>query len=78
MGPHAIFDAYAALRGGSTIDLEGAAGHLDLDPKTGESTFDFAVLCVAPGEHGAGPQLVQSGFVYRSSDRRFSGKLACR
>jgi serine/threonine protein kinase/ABC-type branched-subunit amino acid transport system substrate-binding protein len=77
VGPHAIFDAFAALRSGASIDLEGAAGHLDLDPTTGESTFDIAILCVAPPDHGAGAHVVGSGLVYSQRDRRFTGKLAC-
>jgi serine/threonine-protein kinase len=77
VGTHAIFDAYRALHSGATIDLEGTAGHLDLNPETGESTFDIAILCAAPSEAGAAPHTMESGLVYDGRQRRFRGTLSC-
>jgi serine/threonine protein kinase/ABC-type branched-subunit amino acid transport system substrate-binding protein len=77
VGPQSIFDAYAALRGGATIDLEGAAGHLDLDPATGESTFDITILCAAPPT-GTATMMGESGLVYRQRGGGFTGTLGCR
>jgi len=35
--PSAFTNARAALQGGTSIDVEGASGHLDFDPATGEA-----------------------------------------
>jgi hypothetical protein len=78
VGPHAIFAAYAELRAGANIDLEGASSHLELDPATGESTYDIAFLCMAPLDRDAGPLEGESGVVFRVSDKRLRGTPSCR
>ena len=75
-GPAAVFDAYRNLLAGQSIDLEGS-GHLDLDPATGESTFDIAITCAAPARDDEPASIVESGLVYRSGARGFVGTLAC-
>jgi tRNA A-37 threonylcarbamoyl transferase component Bud32 len=78
VGPQAIFAAYVELRAGATIDLEGASSHLELDPSTGESTYDIALRCMAPLDRDAGPREVESGVVYGVSDQRLRGTPGCR
>jgi serine/threonine-protein kinase len=59
VGPANLFDAFAILGRGGTIDLQGAATRLDFDLTTGETTSDFAVLCV-------GTEVSESNVVYRA------------
>jgi hypothetical protein len=78
VGPHAIFATYAELGAGANVDLEGVSSHLELDPATGESTYDIAILCVAPPARDAGAVEVESGVVYGVEDKRLRGTVGCR
>jgi hypothetical protein len=77
VGSRQIFDAYGLLRGGEAIDLEGTVGHLDLDPRTGESSIDMAILCVGVDDHGVAQDTVESQMVYQAKERKLVGELHC-
>jgi serine/threonine-protein kinase len=77
VGTAGIFDAYAALRGGQQVDLNGATSTLDFDLATGEVAIDQAILCVAPDEHGAAHDALESGLVFDAVKERFVGKMRC-
>jgi ABC-type branched-subunit amino acid transport system substrate-binding protein len=77
VGMPGIFDAYAELTAGRTIDLVGATGELDLDAATGEAALDEAILCVAPDAGGRAVDGVESGLVYSASRKKLVGKMRC-
>ncbi len=77
VGPEGIFDAYATLRRGDKIDLNGATGSLDFDLASGESPFDHAVLCIGLDGAGAAAESIESGAVFRSATDRIEGTLHC-
>jgi serine/threonine-protein kinase len=77
VGLSGIFDAYATLRAGGRIDLQGATGKLDFDPATGEAPFDHAILCVGVDDHGRAFDGVESGLVYSAASKRLEGKMSC-
>lgn len=75
-GLDGIFDAYAVLRRGGSIDFTGAAGNLDFDPATGESSFEHSILCV--GLDPAGKlDGVESGLVYSAITHQLEGRMDC-
>ena len=77
VGPAGIFDAYATLRRGANIDLNGAFGALDFDVATGEQPFHFAVVCVGMNDRGVAQHTVESGLVYAGESDRFEGTMRC-
>jgi hypothetical protein len=77
VGLGGIFDAYAALSRGDSIDLVGASGTLDLDPATGETAFDLAILCAGVDAKGRARDGVESGLVYSTAARQLAGALHC-
>jgi ABC-type branched-subunit amino acid transport system substrate-binding protein len=77
VGPQSIYDAYSTLRAGGGIDLEGTVGHLDLDPATGESSIDMAILCVSTDDHGRANDTVESGLVFDAKGGRLIGEPRC-
>jgi hypothetical protein len=77
VGPQSIFSASAELHAGANIDLQGVESALELDPKTGESSFRFQVTCItAPGD-GAAADAVESGLVFDPKKKQLIGALAC-
>jgi hypothetical protein len=79
VGPTRIFEAFAALRAGRALDLDGAATKMDFDPSTGDTPSDFAVLCVAAGTGGKAGEAVESSVVYRGGTGALDGlPLRCR
>jgi len=77
VGPAQIFDAFAALRRGERIDLDGAGGSLDFDLATGEAAVDQAIVCPGVDVHGGASGVVDSGLTYRSAEQRLVGELRC-
>jgi hypothetical protein len=77
VGPQPIFEAYRDLVAGANIDLEGTAGHLDLDPSTGESACPISILCAEPPTRGSVAHARESGLVYDDEVHGFVGSLAC-
>jgi hypothetical protein len=76
VGLAGIHDAYDALSRDGSIDLVGSAGPLDLDPATGESAFDLAILCVGIDGRGAA-EVSESGLVYIAASRKLEGTMRC-
>ncbi len=77
VGVSGIFEAFAALRAGGNIDLNGATGSMDFDPATGESPFDQAIICAAADEHGAAYDGIESGLVWSAKTGKLEGTLSC-
>lgn len=77
VGLAGIFDAYAALRKGESIDLTGATGKLDFDLATGEPAFDLAILCVGVDEQGRASDGIESGLVYSAAFDKLEGTMHC-
>src|SRR5262249_10267041 len=77
LGVGGIFDAFRAIRPGQSVDLQGATGPLDLDPKTGEARFDQDIVCAAVDDEGHATN-VSSGLVYDGAHRSLRGALRCR
>jgi serine/threonine protein kinase/ABC-type branched-subunit amino acid transport system substrate-binding protein len=73
VGPAGIFEVFNELHGGNNVDLNGACSRLDLAPN-GDSSFDFAVLCVA---QGGGQATIESGLVYEGAKRVLRGSPDC-
>ena len=79
VGPSGIFDALTILSSGGTINLEGAAGALDFDLKTGETSEDFALFCPEADAQGRDDgDDVESGVFYRTKAHRIEGAFTCR
>lgn len=76
-GPTDLFAGITALTRGDGIDLEGASGHLDFDPATGNLTSDFALLCPALDQSGRASDDVESGVAFLGRERRTAGTLHC-
>jgi branched-chain amino acid transport system substrate-binding protein len=76
VGPGGIYAALAALAAGKNIDLAGTMTSLDFDPETGDAPADYAVYCMGTGRSG-GPELVESGLVFRARTKKLEGKLHC-
>jgi hypothetical protein len=72
VGPTHIFDVFAALRTAHHVDLNGAASSLDLDPATGETPFDFSVLCL-----GADFNNQESGLIFDRRTDSLRGSWKC-
>ena len=77
VGPAGIFEAYATLRRGENIDLNGAFGTLDFDMTTGEVPFDQALLCASIDETGKAADSIESGVLFRSRTDSLEGALRC-
>ncbi len=78
VGPTGVYEGFDLLSSGKTIDLEGAASGLDLDPSTGEAPSDSVLECVAVDARGrALPEDVESGVSYNARTRRTEGTLRC-
>jgi hypothetical protein len=77
VGPRGIYDAFATLRSGGKIDLNGAIGALDFDPATGEAPVDYAILCCAVDDHGRASSMVESGLVYDAKLGKLTGRAHC-
>jgi serine/threonine-protein kinase len=77
VGMSGIFEAYAALRHGEKIDLNGAFGSLDFDTSTGEAPFKHAIECVGLNDKGVADHGVESGVVYASETDKLEGTLRC-
>jgi serine/threonine protein kinase/ABC-type branched-subunit amino acid transport system substrate-binding protein len=77
VGQSGIFDAFAALRGGQNVDLNGATGAMDFDLATGEAPFDQAIVCAAVDEQGKAYDGVESGMVWAAKTRRLEGTMKC-
>ena len=79
VGPSGVFDALTILSSGGAIDLEGAAGGLDFDLKTGETSEDFALYCPEVDARGRDDgDDVESGVFYRAKAHRAEGTITCR
>ncbi len=77
-GPTGVFDALTALSSGDAIDLEGVASALDFNLATGESPFDFELVCPAIDAHGhANGEDAESGVLYSAKAHRTEGTLKC-
>ncbi len=77
VGPGAIYDAFAALRAGGSIDLAGAIGGLDFNRATGEAPMDYAIVCLGTDDHGGASTAIDSGLVYDAHADRLVGTLRC-
>jgi ABC-type branched-subunit amino acid transport system substrate-binding protein len=77
VGPGGIFDAFATLRTGGRIDLDGAWSKLDFDPTTGDAPSDFVVVCPGVGPDGSAADGVESGVTYDAATHKLEGSLAC-
>jgi serine/threonine-protein kinase len=76
VGRAAKFQAFNVLRSGGSIDLQGAATELDFDPKTGNSTVDLDVLCVAPKNDTVSE--LPSGLRFYGRTSRLEGEEQCK
>jgi ABC-type branched-subunit amino acid transport system substrate-binding protein/tRNA A-37 threonylcarbamoyl transferase component Bud32 len=77
VGPSHIVQAIDELRAGRNVDLQGAVTRMDLDPATGETTYDYAVQCVGVGPTGAATDAVESGLVLPAGADHLRGTLRC-
>jgi branched-chain amino acid transport system substrate-binding protein len=77
VGAAGIYQALTLLGAGKGFDLVGSVTTLDFDPDTGDAPADFAVFCLAPGQGGALPEVVESGLVYRARTRKLEGAARC-
>jgi len=77
VGPAAIYDAFATLRAGGQIDLNGAIGSLDFDRATGEAPIDYAIMCLGTDDRGAASEGIDSGLVYDARAKKLTGALRC-
>jgi hypothetical protein len=80
VGPGGIYAAYEALRGGGSIDLNGAMGSLDFDAATGEAPSDQALLCSvrdARTNQTNQARSEESGVVYHTATDTLDGRLRC-
>ena len=76
VGPTNLLRGFSILAEGKSLDLRGAFGPLDFDPKTGESSLNYAALCarVRDGRH----HFLESGLVYDAKMRAVRGDFTCR
>jgi branched-chain amino acid transport system substrate-binding protein len=77
VGLSGIFDAHGALRAGKKVDVMGATGALDFDLATGETPFDYAILCAGTDERGRAMDGIESGLVYSASTASLHGAMKC-
>ena len=77
VGPGGIYPAFLALSAGKSIDLQGAATSLDLDPATGDTKADFAFFCLALAAEGQPTRNIESGLVWDSRSRKITGTRRC-
>ncbi len=77
VGLTGIFEAYSTLRRGNSFDLVGSSGSLDLDPATGESPVDLAVLCAGVDGRGRATHGIESQLVYRAATNALEGAMRC-
>jgi serine/threonine-protein kinase len=77
VGTSHIFDAFAALRRGEKLDLQGATGPLDFDLATGEARVDQDILCVGVDDHGVAADSISSGLVFDSATQTLRGAIHC-
>jgi hypothetical protein len=77
IGPLTILDGYGRLARGENIDLDGTLGHMDFDPRTGESPVDLAILCVDVDRQGVASSVVESGLVFDAREGVMKGKFVC-
>jgi serine/threonine protein kinase/ABC-type branched-subunit amino acid transport system substrate-binding protein len=77
VGPTGILPAFAHLRASESIDLNGAAGNLDFDRKTGEHVADLSVLCVDVDRRGSAVDNIESGVRYDARADALVGDSRC-
>ena len=77
VGPVQIFEGFEALRSGERIDLNGAIGSLDFDPRSGEAPIDYAIVCLGVDDAGNASPPVDSGLVYDARAQKLVGTLRC-
>jgi len=77
VGPAHVFDAFNRLRGGGTIDLNGAGTALDYDVSTGEPSSDVAVYCLGSDESTGEAIGVEAGLFYDARAGAMRGELRC-
>jgi ABC-type branched-subunit amino acid transport system substrate-binding protein len=78
VGPAHVLEALKHLNAGASIDLRGASGDLDFDPKRGEAPADFSLVCPDVDAQGrATGELVESGALLRANAPRVVGELKC-
>ncbi|MBL8739850.1 MAG: ABC transporter substrate-binding protein [Myxococcales bacterium] len=78
VGPTRILEAFTELDRGGTIDLQGALSRMDFDLKTGESPADYAILCPRRGADKKTLDLIDSGLVYDSAQKKLTGTFNCK
>jgi serine/threonine-protein kinase len=76
VGPTEILGAFAALRQGASIALDGAGTELDIDVTTGELRSDFAVYCLKQQPDGK-DDAVESGLRIDHRAGRIVGAFHC-
>jgi len=77
VGPAQIGEAFEVLRSGRRIDLSGAIGSLDFDPKTGDAPIDYAIVCPGVDDHGRASPDVDSHLFYDAREKKLVGTMAC-
>jgi tRNA A-37 threonylcarbamoyl transferase component Bud32 len=77
VGPAGIYDAFATLRAGGGIDLNGAIGSLDFDRATGEAPIDYSITCFDIDDRGSAGPSIDSGLTYDSRSDKLVGVLQC-
>jgi ABC-type branched-subunit amino acid transport system substrate-binding protein len=69
-GPTGIGDAFGALSGGATINLNGTSGPLDFSTQLGEAFSDVQVYCAVTGALAA-----PSGLYFDAASRTLKGAI---
>jgi hypothetical protein len=77
VGPVQVGEAFEVLRSGGRIDLNGAIGALDFDPRTGEAPIDYAIVCMDVDDQGRAAATVDSGLFYDARGKKLVGALRC-
>jgi hypothetical protein len=76
VGATGILSAFAALRAGGALALEGAASTFDLDLRTGENRPDFAVYCLKALPDGS-LDATESGLRFDHVKKHIEGTAHC-
>jgi branched-chain amino acid transport system substrate-binding protein len=77
VGAASILGAFDALNRGKQLDLNGATGSMDFDPRTGEAPVDLAILCASVDAKGAAADAVESGLVFDAKTGELVNEPSC-
>jgi serine/threonine-protein kinase len=77
VGAGAISATVAALGAGKSVDLEGTATTLDVDPATGDPRVRMTAYCLGPGAGVEPRDIVDAGVALGAGDGPVTGALRC-